>query len=497
MTGKIEKQGLANLVLLYAGIGLGLLNTILRTKALTAEEIGLIGILLSISSVTAFLIAFGLPAGILKFYGRFRSSVSQKTFYIIICLSIVTVLTLVASGVFDLVEPLLASKYDNPLLEQYIRYIYFLFLFGGFNVVLGTVLRAEHRTVFVNFTMSFFDRVLFLGFLSMMLIFPQLDFETYFWFFVGTYCLKTVMLALFLARKVRLGKPSSAGFDRPLVKEMATYSSFMLFAGLAGVITAAVDRLMLGYYVNLDAVGVYTIVLTFPMLLRMIGSGFGMIANPIIADCFHAGDMDEVQRIYSSNINIQLLLGGGFMAVFVAFGQPGLDFLGEAYSRGFWVMIFLATGEYLNIATGMCGTIIAFSKKYRLDFYLRVFLLLIAVATNMVLIPVLGIEGAAIATASSLAIYNLGKVVYVRIKFRMQPYSFTTLGVLSYSAALGIALWLFQRFAQLSNIGLIIGVSAIAVLGYVLLGAVAFKLTPAIELLETVDQLIGKGRKRR
>ena len=105
------------------------------------------------------------------------------------------------------------------------------------------------------------------------------------------------------------------------------------------------------------------------------------------------------------------------------------------------------------------------------------------------------VEGPSIEFATTT--YNFGKVIYVRIKFRMQPYSFTTLGVLSYSAALGIALWLFQRFAQLSNIGLIIGISALAVLGYVLLGAVALKLTPAIELLETVDQLIGKGRKGR
>lgn len=484
------------MVFLYAGIALGMVNTVLRTRALTPEEIGVIGILLSISAIAGYLVSLGMPAGILKFYSRFKSKPELKSAFVLLCIAVVLVLFALVSTGFRAFEDLLTRKYDNPLLGSYISYVYYLFLFNGLNSVLGTVLRAEHQTVHTTVINRFLERILFLVFLSLMLVFPGLSFTEYFLFFLAQYAIKTALFVAVGARRAVSARPAFLSLSTSFIKELATYNSFMLLSGLAGVMTAAVDKLMLGYLVDLDAVGVYAIVITFPMLMRMIGTGFGQIAQPVIADHMHSERWDEIKKIYNSNMKIQVFLGGAFLVAFATFGEEGLEFLGEDYAAGFWVMIFLATGEYLNIATGMCGTIIAFSRSFRLDFYLRFFLLLLAIATNFALIPVMGITGAAIATASSLALYNIVKVIFVYAKFGLQPYDLETLGVGTYTLVTGGLLWGAQQLMEISNFGLVLGVAIAFVVAYVLIGAFLIRLSPAVELIRTLGSLWSHVRRR-
>lgn len=67
--------------------------------------------------------------------------------------------------------------------------------------------------------------------------------------------------------------------------------------------------------------------------------------------------------------------------------------------------------------------IISFSKYYKFDLYLRIILVGMAVVFNVIFIPVFRITGAAIATGATLIFYNLIKVIFVYIKFRMHPFS--------------------------------------------------------------------------
>lgn len=75
--------------------------------------------------------------------------------------------------------------------------------------------------------------------------------------------------------------------------------------------------------------------------------------------------------------------------------------------------------------------------------------MIVSIILNAILIPVYGLTGAAIATASSIGIYNIIKMIYVWAKFGMQPFAWKTLGVI----ALGISVLYISTFLpQLSNI---------------------------------------------
>lgn len=55
------------------------------------------------------------------------------------------------------------------------------------------------------------------------------------------------------------------------------------------------------------------------------------------------------------------------------------------------------------------------------------FLLVVAILLNILMIPTLGIEGAALATAISLALFNVMKGVFLYQKFKLNPFHKNTI----------------------------------------------------------------------
>ena len=73
------------------------------------------------------------------------------------------------------------------------------------------------------------------------------------------------------------------------------------------------------------------------------------------------------------------------------------------------------------------------SKYYRFNVITVAILALLAVVLNTFLIPIYGIEGAAIASFLAMLVFNLTKYVFVWMKFGIQPFSIATLKMVGIS----------------------------------------------------------------
>lgn len=129
--------------------------------------------------------------------------------------------------------------------------------------------------------------------------------------------------------------------------------------------------------------------------------------------------MDNIYKKSSLNS----IIGGGLLFCGIIANLENLmNLLPEAYAGGAAVIIVIASANLFDMATGLNGAIILNSKHYRFDLYSTVFLIIITVILNYLLIPLYGILGAAIGTASAIFSYNLLKVIFVWIRFSMQPF---------------------------------------------------------------------------
>jgi O-antigen/teichoic acid export membrane protein len=76
---------------------------------------------------------------------------------------------------------------------------------------------------------------------------------------------------------------------------------------------------------------------------------------------------------------------------------------------------------------GINNAIVFNSDYYRLVLFIGVFLVGIAILLNILLIPSYGIYGAAIATFIASLLYGVLKILIVKNKFGMQPFTMNTI----------------------------------------------------------------------
>ena len=85
----------------------------------------------------------------------------------------------------------------------------------------------------------------------------------------------------------------------------------------------------------------------------------------------------------------------------------------EVYSLGLNVVYIIGLAKLLDMSFSMNSEIILMSKYFRYNVMFTVILAVVAVATNWYFIQIYGIEGAAIATGITLAIFNIIKLVFL------------------------------------------------------------------------------------
>ena len=121
---------------------------------------------------------------------------------------------------------------------------------------------------------------------------------------------------------------------------------------------------------------------------------------------------------------------GGWLFIGVAINiQDGLSLIPGNYSAGYFVVLIIGAGAFVNMATGVNSSLVFYSPKYKQGTFLLFMLLILTVTLNYVLIPIYGMVGAALGTASAAILYNIFKAVIIWKHFGIQPYGKYALGV--------------------------------------------------------------------
>lgn len=491
----VKRQGTMNTILIYLGIGIGVVNTFLRAKAITAEQIGLISTLTTLAGMIEFFINFGLPPAITRFYALFRERIKVKSSYVVFVLVIQIALLAIGCLVTVLFRRSFVSFYDNnSLLDRYFLFIVYYIIGDVLAIVFKQIVEAELKSVYANVASDFSWRVVNLLFLAGMMVLP-IGFEAYFYFTIFSVFVRFLLLLVPVIPRVDLGEVRFGFATKEFRRDFVQYCLFTTFAGAAGLVNASIDKLMIGYYLDLEAVGVYTIARSLSAVVRAPGTGFARIAAPVIARHWANNETKEIERLYRESTSMQLFVGGIVFALLASLALPMLRVVGEAYVKGHLAILFLAAGQLVNIGTGFCGTIIAYSKRYKFDLVCQAILVVLTVVNNILLTPRLGITGAALGTAISLAVYNIVKLVFVRVKFGMMPYDRQTLKVISAVAIVGLGLYGLTEVVAIEGILPIIAAGIAALVVYLALSIWVFRIHFVVEaaakLLDSIRRRLG------
>jgi len=98
-------------------------------------------------------------------------------------------------------------------------------------------------------------------------------------------------------------------------------------------------------------------------------------------------------------MSLDILIVGSFLFLLIWVNLDNIfSLMPGSYSDGRYVFLFLGLARVMDMYSGLNGTILVTSKKYRYDFTFSLMLVALTVASNALLIPRWGMTGAALAT---------------------------------------------------------------------------------------------------
>lgn len=175
-----------------------------------------------------------------------------------------------------------------------------------------------------------------------------------------------------------------------------------------GVINSQTDVLMLGSLMGANEVGVYRVATQTAALVAFGLQSLNMVVAPHFARLHAVGDKRRLQQLVSRTA--QAVLGVALIAVtlFGAFGDQLIFWLfGEAFSTAYFPLVILALGQLVNAGLGAVGVLLTMTGKERIVLHGITLSVVINLVLNALFIPLFGMVGAALASALSLAGWNI------------------------------------------------------------------------------------------
>ena len=175
------------------------------------------------------------------------------------------------------------------------------------------------------------------------------------------------------------------------------------------------DILMLGFWYEDSDVGLYRIALSIRTLVV-----FGLVAlylgaQPYIVSAFTAGDRSKLQKIVRAVATLSFLSSLAVASVIWVEGEFVIRLLfGDAYEGAYTPLVILAAGSVLHALFGLGGGVLTMTGHEKYVLWASVISVALNVIGNALLIPHYGTVGAAIATASSLAVGEVIKYFMAR-----------------------------------------------------------------------------------
>jgi O-antigen/teichoic acid export membrane protein len=441
--GIIIRQSIQNTLISYAGVALGFISTILLfPNILESDQFGLTRLLLSVGLVCVQFSHLGMKNIIIRYFPYYQHSDDSRSRLLTLTLGVPFVGFILFTLLLFLFQDTLTSYYSDrsELFTEYVLYLIPLVFAILFFEVLNSYVRAMKDSVTGSVVNEIIIRVCIITLLGVY-FFGLLTFREFMILFVGIYCIQPVVMLLYLARKKQLA--FSLPFQKEtkrLYKGMSVYGAYSVLGGLAILMVGNIDIMMLGSMVDLSSTAVYAIAFYIGMVIAIPQRSINKIAAPILADLLKSKNFRDIEKLYKRTALNQLIAGSLIYVGIWANLHNIIDLLPPEYGEIYWVVVILGLAKLFDMATGINGHIIINSKLFRFDLYTNILLVILTISTNYLLIPLYGIEGAAIATAFSIFIYNFVKYLFVWIRFQMQPFQWPAIGVLAIAAlCLGIS----------------------------------------------------------
>ncbi len=442
----IRRQGIKNTVYTYLGIILGMLSTLyIQPFFLSKEQIGITRLVISAGTILASFSCIGITAVIVKYFPIFYNKEKKHNYFFTLALSFPIIGFVLCFAIVSFFESAILKFYGNnaAIFSEYFWPIMLLAFFNCMIFAFTAYCNSINKSSISTFVNEVLNRA---GFIICILLFSYgITMQNTFVYSLSLiYFTQLVILFLIIKHYDHPSFNFSFFTNNTHLKKIIGFSLISAFIQITAICIKNVDVIFVGKYRSLDQVGVYAIAAFIGLVIETPLGALDKIAAPKISKLFADQNHVEIAKIYKLSSKYLMIFCGLLSCVLVVCIQPVLSLLPNDYSSGYMVTIIICIGAFINSATGVNQSIITYSNFYKLGAVFYFLLLVCIIILNVVLIPVYGIMGAAIASALISVIHNLIRFILIKVKFKMQPFSWDSLKIVAIISASVLAAWFIE-----------------------------------------------------
>jgi O-antigen/teichoic acid export membrane protein len=191
-------------------------------------------------------------------------------------------------------------------------------------------------------------------------------------------------------------------------------SFFLLLVGGMRLILQRFDILMLGSMISTDAAGVYSAAARVSPFIAFGLTAMNAIAAPTISELYTRGDMKRLQYLCGMVSTSAFGFAVPAFLLIAVVREPVLFLFGAGFEVGKSALLILMIGQLVNAISGPSGLLLTMTGHERPASFILGGGVLLNILLNALLIPPYGMNGAAFASAVSIAFWNLAMVWYAK-----------------------------------------------------------------------------------
>ena len=427
--GIVVSQSYKNIIIISIALVIGGVNTLYFYPVfLKAEYYGLVVFLLATSNLLQPLISFGSQHTIIKYFSFYNSTKEKDIFMSsIIFLPILTIIPIcyLVIQFHDIIASFLSLK--NPIIESYVWVIFLVAFATSYFEVFYSWARVQLKSVFGNFLKEIYPRVsIFI--LLLLVFFDIISKENFVWYLTGFYYLR---LLIMIAYSLKLYTPNFY-FKLPVnIKQILSYSIYIFLAGSAASILIDIDKFMIPQKEAISQTAFYAVAVFIATVVEIPGRALFQIVNPLVAKALNTNNFTELKMLYKeSSLNLLIISGLFFLLINLNI-VPFYELMDNpSYGTAVWVVLMISLSKLILMSFGCGPAILATSKFYKITLPFSIGMALSVYFLNDYLIDFMGINGAALSTLVVVAVFTFLKIIYLKSKLNLSPYSFNSVKTL-------------------------------------------------------------------
>lgn len=206
------------------------------------------------------------------------------------------------------------------------------------------------------------------------------------------------------------------------------------------------EVLLVAYFLSSTDVGFYGAALKTAFLVNFVLQATNAIFAPLLADLHGAGDLATLRHLYRTVSRWCFTLAFPVFLFFVLFGEQLLALWGRGFAGAWTVLVLLGAAQLVNVSTGSAGSVLIMGSKQKIELVNTVFGFAFGFALDVLLIPRLGLIGAALAAFASITTMNLLRVAQVQRLWGASPFSVRYLKPLAVGSVAAIVVYGVDRW---------------------------------------------------